>query len=108
GVALNCSANGMIKRSRLFKDICIQPASSDDGTALGAALYVQNLHEPQRVYPRMTVPLWGPQYSTQEIEQALQRNPECKARRYKSSEALASDITQRLVQGQIVALYQGR
>jgi carbamoyltransferase len=108
GVALNCSANGVIKRSRLFKDICIQPASSDDGTALGAALYVQNLHEPQRLYPRMTVPLWGPQYSTQEIEQALQHNPECKASRYDSWEALAYDITQRLVQGQIVALYQGR
>jgi carbamoyltransferase len=72
GVALNCSANGVIKRSRLFQDICIQPAAGDDGTALGAALYVQHLHESQRVYARMTVPLWGPQYSTQEIQQALQ------------------------------------
>jgi carbamoyltransferase len=108
GVALNCSANGVIKRSRLFKDICIQPAASDDGTALGAALYVQHLHGPPRVYARMTVPLWGPQYSTQEIQQALQHHPECGASRYDSWEALASDITQRLVHGQIVALYQGR
>jgi carbamoyltransferase len=108
GVALNCSANGVIKRSRLFQDICIQPAASDDGTALGAALYVQQLHEPQRVYARMTVPLWGPQYSTREIQQALQHHPECETSRYDSWEALASDITQRLVHGQVVALYQGR
>ncbi len=40
GVALNCVANGKLLRSGLFDDIWIQPASSDAGGALGAALFV--------------------------------------------------------------------
>ena len=47
GVALNCSANGTIKRSELFKRVFVQPAAGDDGTALGAALYVQRLNDPE-------------------------------------------------------------
>jgi len=40
GVALNCVANGRILRECGFKDIWIQPASGDAGSALGAALSV--------------------------------------------------------------------
>lgn len=40
GVALNCVVNGKILRSRLFKDIFIQPASGDAGGALGVALAI--------------------------------------------------------------------
>src|SRR6266850_307907 len=35
GVALNCSTNGVIKRSELFDQVFVQPASGDDGTAVG-------------------------------------------------------------------------
>ena len=44
GVALNCTANGVIKRSRLFKKTFVQPASGDDGSSLGAALYVHRMN----------------------------------------------------------------
>lgn len=37
GVALNCKANGVLKDANVFKNIWIQPASGDDGTAIGAA-----------------------------------------------------------------------
>ena len=37
GVALNCVANGVLSRSGLFKELWVQPASGDAGTALGAA-----------------------------------------------------------------------
>ncbi len=40
GVALNCVANGRIKREGPFDDIWIQPAAGDDGAALGAALFI--------------------------------------------------------------------
>jgi len=40
GVALNCVANGHILRERIFDRIWIQPAASDAGGALGAALFV--------------------------------------------------------------------
>ncbi len=39
GVALNCSANGKLKRSGLFDEVYVQPAAGDDGAALGAALH---------------------------------------------------------------------
>jgi len=39
GVALNCVANGQILRERIFDRIWIQPAASDAGGALGAALF---------------------------------------------------------------------
>lgn len=40
GVALNSLFNGKIRPRTAFKDIFIQPAAGDAGTALGAALYV--------------------------------------------------------------------
>jgi carbamoyltransferase len=40
GVALNCVSNGRLYREGIFKNIWIQPASGDAGSALGAALYV--------------------------------------------------------------------
>jgi carbamoyltransferase len=40
GVALNCVANGRLLREGPFKDIWIQPAAGDAGSAVGAALHV--------------------------------------------------------------------
>lgn len=37
GVALNCKANGFLKEAKIFENIWVQPASGDDGTAIGAA-----------------------------------------------------------------------
>ena len=42
GVALNCVANGMIFERTNFRDVYVQPAAHDAGTAIGAALYVQH------------------------------------------------------------------
>ena len=39
GVALNCVANGLLLREKIFDNIWIQPAAGDAGGALGAALY---------------------------------------------------------------------
>jgi carbamoyltransferase len=42
GVALNCVANGVLQRERIFDHLWIQPASGDAGGALGAALFVHH------------------------------------------------------------------
>ena len=49
GVALNSVANGKILRRSPFKDVFVQPAAGDNGTSLGAALYVwhQELGKPR-------------------------------------------------------------
>jgi carbamoyltransferase len=41
GVALNCSFNGRLARTNWFDEIFVQPASTDAGAALGAALFVE-------------------------------------------------------------------
>ena len=44
GVALNCVANGELKRSRVFDGIWVQPAAGDAGGALGAAYAAWHQH----------------------------------------------------------------
>lgn len=108
GVALNCTANGVIKRSRMFKQIFVQPAAGDDGTALGAALYVQRRHAPHLPNTKMTMPLWGPGYTDAEIQHVLEQYPECEVTHIERGDDLAQETAQRLAAGQIVAWFQGR
>ena len=67
GVALNCTANGKLVRSRLFDEVYIQPVAGDDGAAFGAAIYRTSLVQPiaNRRFP---VPLFGPSYDEQEVQ----------------------------------------
>jgi len=56
GVALNCVANGKLRKENLFKDIYIQPASGDAGGALGAALAAHYMYFEERNYtPEQTL-----------------------------------------------------
>lgn len=108
GVALNCSVNGVVKRSRMFKGMFVQPASGDDGTALGAALYVQRLHQPNVSLSKMGLPLWGPEYSDQAISALLRTREDCTSVLFDSFDDLATHIARCLAQGQIVGWFQGR
>jgi natural product biosynthesis luciferase-like monooxygenase protein len=108
GVALNCSCNGVIKRSDLFERVFVQPAAGDDGTALGAALYVQQLHNPNFKPSRTPVPLWGPEFSDAEIRRSLDGRNDCQTIEKDSFGQLCKDVAGRLANGQIVAWFQGR
>jgi len=108
GVALNCTANGVIKRSRLFKQTFVQPAAGDDGTALGAALYVHRQQHGQNGNLRISVPLWGPSYTTGDVEAALAGRSDCAGERYRDFDRLAGEAARRIAAGQILAWYQGR
>jgi len=108
GVALNCTANGVIKRSRLFNQVFVQPSSGDDGTALGAALYAQRLHDPAFKAQKMSVPLWGPEYDEGEMQQALAARQDCSVTPLKPFETLCNEVATRLGEGQILGWFQGR
>jgi len=108
GVALNCSVNGLIHRSRLFKRIFVQPAAGDDGSALGAALYVQRLHDPAFTPRRMTAPLWGPEFHRDEIQNALSAREDCVVEPAKSFASLCKQTAERLARGEIIGWFQGR
>lgn len=108
GVALNCSANGVILRSRIFRKVFVQPAAGDDGTALGAALYVQRHHEPKASSARMSVPLWGPEYDNESIAGVVNARTDCSVVKYASFDELVQDVTRRLTRGEIIGWFQGR
>lgn len=92
----------------MFQNTFIQPAAGDDGSALGAALYVQHLHQPKLRFKKMGLPLWGPSYETETIEQALLRRPECESTFFSCFNDLSRNIARRIAEGRIVGWFQGR
>jgi carbamoyltransferase len=108
GVALNCSANGIIRRSRLFEKMFVQPAAGDDGSAVGAALYAERRHDPAFQPRRMSVPLWGPEFCDEDIKQVLSERADCEFVRSECFDELSREVAARINQGQIVAWFQGR
>lgn len=76
GVALNCVANGVLLREKIFNNIWIQPAAGDAGGALGAALSVWYLHHnnERKISAQkdsMKGSYLGPEFSDIEIETEL-------------------------------------
>jgi carbamoyltransferase len=77
GVALNCVANGHIRRDGRFERLWIQPASGDAGGALGAALAAHYLQgngaalKPAATNDGMQGGYLGPEYAQADIENRL-------------------------------------
>ena len=76
GVALNCVANGILLREKVFDNIWIQPAAGDAGGALGAALSIWYLHHKKDRNPSsnrdsMKGAFLGPGFEDNEIESKL-------------------------------------
>src|SRR5262249_14287715 len=81
GVALNCVANGRIQREGIFERLWIQPAASDAGGALGAALAAWHSFSPTETdkttstaapkQDEMHASLLGPEFSDEEIATTL-------------------------------------
>ena len=76
GVALNCVANGILLREKIFDHIWIQPAAGDAGGALGAALSAWHQHyKKERTASKerdaMQGAYLGPEFSDAEIEAEL-------------------------------------
>ncbi len=106
GVALNCVANGMIFERTNFKDVYVQPAAHDAGTAIGAALYVQHqeLNLPRSFEMRHVY--YGPEYSDTEVLRDLESSG-CKYHRL-AEDQLISRTVEAIAEGKIVGWFQGR
>jgi carbamoyltransferase len=104
GVAYNSVANGRIRQDTPFREIFIQPAAGDSGTALGAAFYIWNalLANPRGCV--MTDAYFGPEYSDSEVEHAL-RSFGVSFEKREDIEDVAAML---LAQGKIVGWFQGR
>ena len=108
GVSLNCTANAAILESGMFHGMFVQPAAGDDGSSLGAALYVQRQNEPGFRYSRATLPLWGPQYDDESILHSIRERGDCEFRRFECYDGLAQNVAERLSKGQVIGWFQGR
>lgn len=77
GVALNCVANGRILRESPFKDIWIQPAAGDAGSAVGAALAIWHQYHDQPRFcnggDSMRGSYLGPKFTSSDIQSYLDR-----------------------------------
>jgi carbamoyltransferase len=106
GTALNCSMNGKLALLPFVDEIFIQPAAYDAGTALGAALTVYVEKTKKRPEWHMEHAYWGPEFSNEEIEAALEAFSTDLP--YRKSNDIFTETAQILAQGKIVGWFQGR
>jgi carbamoyltransferase len=104
GVALNSVMNYRLLTEAGFDEVFVQPASSDAGNALGAALWVRHqvLGKPRSW--AMDHPFWGPSPTPGAVEEAV-RASHFAARRVA---APALEAARLVSEGKVVGWYQGR
>ncbi|MBL1456545.1 MAG: carbamoyltransferase [Methylophaga sp.] len=104
GVALNVKLNQRIIAMPGVKELFVQPASSDAGTAIGAASYASQLagvpvEKMEHVY-------LGPSYTTQQCIEACERYTQPVSWQYLND--VCGDTAKILADGNPVAWFQGR
>jgi carbamoyltransferase len=107
GVALNCVMNAVIRDNGPFKNVWVQPAAGDAGTALGAAQWLDvqlNAGDQVRYTSPMDHVYWGPDYTDEEIEKFMlwAKMP------YKRLTNVAKETAAILAEDKVIAWYQGR
>ena len=111
GVALNCVANGILSKEKIFDNIWIQPAAGDAGGALGSALSVWHLYySKERLLTKnrdlMKGSYLGPSFNKNEIENELNI---CKAKYHiLDDQNILEKVVSELEQEKIVGWMQGR
>ena len=104
GVALNSKANGRILASGLVDKLFIQPASSDDGVALGAALAPYQETDGRLPDVAMGHAYLGTEYDDSEIEKVL-KTYKLRSTRLVDPARTAAEL---LSNGKIIGWFQGR
>ncbi|EKX61682.1 carbamoyltransferase family protein [Streptomyces ipomoeae] len=101
GVALNCVANTRLYREGPFREVWVQPAAGDAGTALGAALHLAYQKETVEAMPTAAL---GRGWSDAELRDWLERA----AVPYEEPDDIAETVAEELARDGIVAWFQGR
>jgi carbamoyltransferase len=106
GVALNAVANGLVRQRTPFRELFVQPAAGDSGTAVGAAYYLWNHVLGRDRGEVMDHAYTGPQYSNEVCAEAARRagfDPQ-----HVEDEALFPLAAQAIADGEVVGWFQGR
>ena len=102
GVGLNCTMNKKISELSFIKNLYVQPASSDAGNSLGAAL-ITSLKFDKRIKVKEHVYL-GNQYNNKHIAKVLKNN----GLYNKTIKLNEKFVAKKLCQSKIFAVFQGR
>ncbi len=108
GVALNCVANGRIRRESAFEKVFVQPAAGDDGACLGAAAlaHVSLTGERPTRAPLRQVFL-GPSWKPNQVLKLLEGTG-LKFQDFRGQEGdLITEVARRLQKNQVVGWFQG-
>jgi carbamoyltransferase len=113
GCAMNSVANGKIRASTPFREVYIQPAAGDNGTALGAALHVWN-HEigGTRSEP-MTHAYWGTAPGDVQVRAAIEASGVATTRGHRwtevpTDEMLCDVVARHIAKAHVAGWFQGR
>lgn len=111
GVALNCVANGRLRRDGVFDEIWVQPAAGDAGSAVGCALWAhhQVLERPRQVCTpdAMSGTYLGPGFAGDDIAADL-ATADRPFERLTDPDRRADRVADLLDGGGVVAVFQGR
>jgi carbamoyltransferase len=103
GVGLNCSLNGKIEQSKIFDEIFVQPASGDNGTAIGACyLAYKNYKKDLKPIKNHNFYL-GSSFTDQQIESELIKH---RVSYYKSNNVFV-ETAEYLADKKIIGWFQG-
>lgn len=107
GIALNCSANGQIERSGIFRHIYVPPFPSDAGTAVGSALEVYHqLFEKPYVDAPLRLAGLGIVYSQEETLTTFQKYTEKIRYSVLGEDELYGYLASALAEGKIIGWMQ--
>jgi len=107
GCAMNGLVNGKIFKESNFKNHFIQPASTDDGTALGAAYYCWHNHLKRKERFVMKHSFWGPSYNEDEILNEINKK-NLKYKKFDDTNELTKHAAKVISESNVVGWYQGR
>ena len=104
GVFLNCSLNGKIIESKIFDEIFVQPASSDDGAAIGACFLSHKKLDDGLKTKKFDDFYLGSSFSNDDIEKSLKLHKVD----YKKPENIFEYTAKKLKEKKIIGWFQGR
>lgn len=104
GTALNCSSNGKLLMLPHVERLFVQPAASDAGTALGAAVYAHVQLTGERPKTTFDHAYWGPEYGNDEIKATLDQAKIF----YRIADDVCAEAARLVAEDKIVGWFQGR
>jgi carbamoyltransferase len=112
GCAMNSVANGKILANTPFRELFVQPAAADNGTALGAALAVWHRQAPSFAPWRMAHAYWGSEFDVHAVSSAIAAAPglddRAQARLIEDESSVCRITAAHLAAGRVVGWFQGR